>query len=146
MAFWDTSALVKLYVRERDSDYFRELMRASADTAVISQLSLAEMHRALWAKEVARAIPEHRAGTTYQRFRSNVESANFEVVPFGPDVEREFDRVVRICHRVKAVVAIRTFDCLLLASALVARTPELISTDSRMRNAASLLGLAVLPE
>src|SRR5205823_3639045 len=40
MAFWNTSALVKLYVRERDSGYFRELMRTSADTAVISHLVL----------------------------------------------------------------------------------------------------------
>jgi predicted nucleic acid-binding protein len=146
MAFWDTSALVKLYVRERDSDYFRELMRASANTAIISQISLAEMHRALWAKQIARAIPEHRAETTYQRFRSNVEGANLEVVPFGRDVQHEVDRIIQICYRAKPVVAVRTLDCLLLASALVARTPELVSTDSRMRNAASLLGLAVLPD
>jgi predicted nucleic acid-binding protein len=146
MTFWDTSALVKLYVRERDSDYFRELMRSSADAAVISQFSLSEMHRALWAKEIARVIPEHRAERTYQRFRSNVESANLEVVPFGRDVQREFDRIIQMCHRAKPVIPIRTLDCLLLASAVVARSPELISTDSRMRNAASLLGLAVLPE
>ena len=146
MAFWDASALVKLYVRECDSGYFRELMRTSADTAVVSQFSLAEMHRALWAKEIAHAIPEHGAETTYQRFRSNVESANFEVVPFGRDVQRESDRIIQICYRAKSVVPIRTLDCLLLASALVARTPELISTDSRMRNAAPLLGLVVLPE
>jgi predicted nucleic acid-binding protein len=145
MAFWDTSALVKLYVRERDSDYFREMMRTSAEIPIISELTLAEMHRALWAKELGRAIPEHRAVATYRQFRSDVESANLEIVPFGRDVQREFDRIVQICHRSRLAVPIRTLDGLLLASALTSRVGELISTDSRMRDAGMLLGLAVLP-
>ena len=43
MPFWDTSALVKLYVRERDSDDFVELARKSETRATISQLSIHEM-------------------------------------------------------------------------------------------------------
>lgn len=146
MAFWDTSALVKLYVRERDSDRFREMMRISAEVPVISQLSLAEMHRALWAKELARAIPEKRAEPTYEKFRYDLEAGSMEIVPFGREVQNEFDRIVLLCYRTRPVVPIRALDGLILASALIARTPELVCTDSRMRAAAVLLGLHVLPE
>jgi predicted nucleic acid-binding protein len=146
MGFWDTSALVKLYVRERDSDHFREMMRTSAETPIISQFSVAEMHRALWAKERARAIPKHRAEATYREFHGDVESANIEIVPFGRDVQHEFDRIIQICYQATPAVPIRTLDGLLLASALVARTPELVSTDSRMRDAGALLGLRMVPE
>jgi predicted nucleic acid-binding protein len=145
MAFWDTSALVKLYVRERDSEHFREIMRTAGDIPIISQFSEAEMHRALWAKELSRTIPEHRAEATYLEFRSDVQSANIEIVPFGRDAQHEFDQIIQICHRATPVVPIRTLDGLLLASALTARTPELVSTDSRMRDAGVLLRLRVLP-
>src|SRR6266849_3543794 len=113
MAFWDTSALVKLYVRERDSDHFRQMMRASAAVPIISELSLAEMHRALWAKEFARAIPENRAEPTYRKFRSDVEAASIEVVPIGREVQDEFDRIVPLCYRTRPVVPIRAMDGLL---------------------------------
>src|SRR5206468_4157678 len=146
MAFWDTSALVKLYVRERDSDHFRKLMRTSADSPTISQLTLAEMYRALWAKKFTRAIPANRAQATYREFCSDVDTPTFKVVPFGRDIQYEFDRIVPICYRATPVAPLRTLDGLLLASALVARTPELVSTDSRMRNAGVLLGLRILPE
>ncbi|HET9419018.1 MAG TPA: type II toxin-antitoxin system VapC family toxin [Chthoniobacterales bacterium] len=146
VAFWDTSALLKLYVRERDSDRFAELIRTSIDRTVISQLTLAEMHRALWGKALARAIPAKLADTTYREFRSDIEAVALTVLPLGREVEHEFDRIVPLCYRANPAVPIRTLDGLVLASAVVARTPELVSTDSRMRRAAVLLGLRILPE
>jgi predicted nucleic acid-binding protein len=146
MAFWDTSALLKLYVRERDSDRFREMMRTSAGAPAISQLTLSEMHRALWAKTFARVIRPSVAEITYQEFRRDVGSEIIEVIPYDDGVRHEFDRIVPIFYRANPIVPIRTLDGVLLASALVARTPELVSTDSRMRKAGSLLGLRILPD
>jgi hypothetical protein len=60
-------------------------------------------------------------------------------------VALEFDRVVRDCYRATPVVPIRALDGLLLASALVARTSDLVSTDLRMRAAGVLLRLRILP-
>ncbi|PYL63010.1 MAG: hypothetical protein DMF24_01870 [Verrucomicrobia bacterium] len=145
MAFWDTSALVKLYVRERDSNRFREIMQTSPSVPIISQLSLAEMHRALWAKEFAHAIPENRAERTYQVFRADVATGVIDVIPFGHDVQQEFDRIIPICYRAGPAILLRSLDGLLLASALIAKLPDLVSTDSRMRAAGPLLGLRVLP-
>lgn len=146
MAFWDTSVLVKLYVRERDSERFREMARTATELPVISQLTLVEMHRALWAKAFARVIQPDRAETTYHRFRGDVEAAILDVIPFGRDVQQEFDRIVAICYRASPAVPIRTLDGLILASALVGRVPELVTTDTRMRAAGVLLGLRVLPD
>ena len=146
MPFWDTSALVKLYVRERDSDRFTKLVRSSTERTIISQLTLAEMHRALSAKAFAQAIPASLAEPTYREFRKDVEAVTIEVIPFGRDVQDEFDRIVPICYRAGPAVPIRTLDGLLLASALIAKTPELVSTDLRMRDAGALLGLRVLPD
>jgi predicted nucleic acid-binding protein len=146
MAFWDTSAVFKLYVRERDSERVRAVIRISAETPIISQLSLAEMYRALWAKELARVIPSGQAGATYQQFSEDVAAGVFALIPFGRDVQDEFERIVPICYRASPVVPIRALDGLILASALTAKASQLASTDSRMRTAGTLLGLHVLPD
>jgi predicted nucleic acid-binding protein len=146
MAFWDTSALVKLYVPEPDSSQFRQLMRVSAEKPIISQLVVAEMHRTLWAKQLARAVPANHAEPTYREFLKDIESGVLSVIPFAGDVQREFDRIVQICYRTIPVVPIRTLDGLLVASALVAGTALLISTDKRQRKAATRVGLQILPD
>jgi predicted nucleic acid-binding protein len=146
MAFWDTSALLKLYVRERDSDRFHQLMQTLPEKASISQFTLAEMHRALWAKAFARAVPANFAQKAYREFRADVETARLNMVPFGGAVMEEFDRIIPICYRASSPVPMRTLDGLILASALITRTARLVSTDSRMRAAGTLLGLHVLPD
>lgn len=145
MAFWDTSALLKLYVRERDSDRFHHLIQTLPEKTAISELSLAEMHRALWAKELARAVPANFAQKAFREFRADVETAVLDVLPFGRAVQEEFDRIIPICYQAGPPVPVRTLDGLLLASAITARAVQLVSTDSRMRAAAALLGLRVLP-
>lgn len=145
MPFWDTSALVKLYVRERDSELFVELARKSESRATISQLSIHEMRCALHRKEFARAIPSLTGEFAYREFHRDVENAVLKLIPYGRDVALEFDRIVRICYRSNPVVPIRALDGLLLASALVAKMPDLVSTDLRMRAAGVLLGLRILP-
>ena len=146
MAFWDTSALLKLYVRERDSNRFHDLIQTLPEKTAISQLTLAEMHRALWAKVFARAVPSDFAQKAYREFRADTDRAVLDVVPFERAVEEEFDRIIPICYQASPPVPIRTLDGLILASALVARIVRLVSTDSRMRAAGRLLGLYVLPE
>ena len=145
MPFWDTSALVKLYVRERDSDDFVELARKSETRATISQLSIHEMRCVLHGKEFARAIPPNTAELAYREFHDDVQDAVLKLIPYGRDVALEFDRIVRVCYRANTVVPIRARDGLLLASALTARVPDLVSTDLRMRDAGLMLGLRILP-
>lgn len=137
--------MVKLYARERDSDRFVELARKSETRATISQLSIHEMRCALLRKEFARAIPPDTGEFAYREFQKDVDDAVLKVIPYGGDVALEFDRIVRVCYRARPVVAIRALDGLLLASALAARMPDLVSTDLRMRSAGVLLGLRIFP-
>ena len=146
MAFWDTSALLKLYVREHDSDRFHRLIQTLPEKTVVSEFTLAEIHRALLAKVFARAVPPNFAQRAYREVRVDIEAALLEVVPFGRAVQEEFDRIIPVCYRANPPLPLRTLDGLLLASALTARTLELVSTDSRMRIAGGLLGLRVLPD
>jgi len=133
-------------VRERDSDRFHDLIQSLPEKTVISQFTLAEMHRALWAKVFARAVPVNFAQKAYREFRADADRAVLDVVPFERAVEEEFDRIIPICYRASPPVPIRTLDGLILSSALIARTGRLVSTDSRMRAAGALLGLQMLPE
>ena len=145
MPFWDTSALVKLYVRERDSARFVELAAKAETRTRISQFSIHEMRCVLYRKEFGRAIPPDAAELAYRRFHHHVEDSLLQIIPYGRDVALEFDRIVRICYRATPVVPIRALDGLLLASALAARTHDLVSTDLRMRAAGVLLGLRIFP-
>src|SRR5437667_9986196 len=128
MPFWDTSALVKLYVRERDSDRFVELARNSETRATISQLSIHEMRCVLHGKEFARAIRPNTAELAYRQFHDDVQDAVLKLIPYGREVALDFDRLVRVCYRASTVVPIRAPDGLVLASELIARVPDLLST------------------
>jgi predicted nucleic acid-binding protein len=145
MPFWDTSALMKLYVRERDSDYFVKLAREFETRAIISQLSIHEISSALQRKEAMGAIPVDSAEMAYRKLCDHVEDSVLQVIPYGRDVALEFDRIVRVCYKARPVVPIRALDGLLLASAITARVSDLVSTDLRMRDAGLLLGLQILP-
>ena len=104
-----------------------------------------EMHCALLRKEFARAIPPGTGELAYREFHKDVADAVLKVIPYGRDVALEFDRIVRVCYLAKPIVPIRALDGLLLASALAAKTANLVSTDLRMRDAGVLLGLRIFP-
>src|SRR5260370_16739433 len=120
MPFWDTSALVKLYVRERDSDRFVELARKSETRATISQLSIHEMRCVLHGKGVARAILPNTAELAYREFHDDVQDSVLKLIPYGWDVALELDRIVLVCYRATPAVPIRTLTSLLLASPFTA--------------------------
>src|SRR5881392_3781247 len=104
MPFWDTSALMKLYVRERDSDYFVRLAREPETHTIISQISVHEMWSGLHRKEFMRAIPANTAELAYQSFEHHVEDSVLDVIPYGRDVASEFNRIIRICYGANPVV------------------------------------------
>lgn len=136
---------MKLYVRERDSDHFVKLAREFETRAIISQFSIHEIWSALQRKEFMGAIPAGTAEMAYRKVCHQVEDAVLQVIPYGRDVALEFDRIIRACYKARPAVPIRAMDGLLLASAISARVSDLVSTDSRMRNAGLLLGLRILP-
>lgn len=142
-AFADSSALVKLYVDEDDSDavlYFSAL--------AVSCVARVEVPAALWRK--------HRLGeldaTTTRVFLDNFEADFFgdELMPSRFSVLGLSEDVLDEAARLVAVHPLRAYDALQLASALAARAADPDCTgfacfDSALRTAATVEGLAVVP-
>ena len=67
------------------------------------------------------------------------------MVELGADVEREYGQVLTLCYKRSPPIPLRTLDALHLACARVAAESEIIATDKRMRDAATVLGFSLFP-
>ena len=141
MRFWDSSALVPLIVREKETEVRRDIFMADRKvfvwwaTPVECAAALARRHR-------DGVLPEAR----YERALSVLagESAGWRPVAPTALVQAEAMRAVRV-HPLK------TGDALQLAAAIAwaEQRPAgntVVSLDLKLRRAASLEGFTVLPE
>src|SRR5271165_1096388 len=135
MSYWDSSALVKLYVQELDSAEFRELA-VKASRVATGSLTRHEVRTVFRRREAEGVLPSGEAAALYDEF---------VIQPETVDTEREFGAVLEACFSQTPPTFIRTNDALHLASAKVAGEPEFITADMRQRAAAMLMGFTVLP-
>lgn len=138
-AFWDSSALVKLYA---DEDGAAEA-RAWSGPIVVSALTLAEVVAAIWGKVVRSELDGADAETLDDAFIADVRRGRFAVMPVADTVVARSLSCVRR-HKLRAADAVQ------LASALLAREadPEadtMAVFDQRLRAAARAEGLELLP-
>ena len=146
MSYWDTSALVKLYVPETDSTVFEQHARENPTSPVIARLATWEARATFCRKESEGAILPGTATTVHSGLLADIGSGEWRVIEFGPDVEAEFGRVLEFCWRQNPPLFIRTLDAIQLASAAVSRETELVATDKRLREAAMALGFTLFPK
>ena len=95
MSYWDTPALVKLYLVEPDSAQSESL--ALASPVVIGMIARHEMRTVFRRREAEGAIPAGEATALSQRMASDVASGVLRLQPDSDDVEREFDAVLERC-------------------------------------------------
>jgi uncharacterized protein with PIN domain len=145
MLFWDTSAVLKLYVDEPDARQFRMLARRP-ESLLISAFTVHELHCGLHRKEFVKALKPGMAEVLYQAFRDEVEAEYFKLIAYDSRIEQRALEVVRQCYGAKEPVLVRVLDALQLASALSAGATDMVSTDTRMRQGAALLGMKVFPQ
>ena len=145
MRFWDSSALVKLYVNERDSTKFRRFA-GDPEVPVISSFTISEVHCAFWRKEISGAVRHGRAEILFQNFLRQIESGDLKLILYDSRVKSRAIGVLRHCYGVPRPVMIRSLDALQIASALEGGATEMVSADLRMRGCGILFGLRVLPE
>lgn len=145
MLFWDTSAVLKLYVDEPDAKAFRTLAQRPGILA-ISAFSLHELHCAFYRKELSKALKAGMAEVLYKAFRNEIEEGYFRLIEYSPSVEQQVIEVVRACYEANPPVLIRSLDALQLGSALAGGATDLVSSDTRMRRGASLAGMKVFPQ
>lgn len=136
MMYWDTSALVKLYVEERGS---RPVAGWQHDVRASSVIAYVEMHSAL-----SRRL---RSGhLTLQQFRSAigqfvVDWQAYVRIPLHSDI---IDRAARLVEQ----HALRTLDALHLAAALqlqddMEAPTKMLSADEALLAAAAAEGLVI---
>lgn len=142
-AFADSSALVKLYADEPDTEAVRSL-----PLLVVSQLARVEVPAALWRK--------HRIGEL-SASDAAVLVAAFEADYFGAeDDPARFFAIAPTAHildqasRLLGAYGLRAYDAVQLASACAvdAAVPEgagLVAFDKTLRAAAAAEGLMLLP-
>jgi uncharacterized protein with PIN domain len=145
MLFWDTSAVIKLYVDEPDAKQFRTLAQRP-ESLLISALTVHELHCGLHRKEFLKALKPGMAEVLYQSFRDEIEAEYFRLIAYNSRVEQHALEVVRKCYDAKKPVLVRVLDALQLATALAAGATDMVSTDTRMRQGAALLGINVFPQ
>ena len=145
MAYWDTSALVKLYVPEVDSSYFLQLIADIDEHVVSSAIAAAEVLCVLYRKEHDRALKPGAARLVYNKFRKDIESGRILTIPYGRDVEIEAEKLVRLAFTRARPILVRSIDLIHVATALAAKATRFVATDARLREAANLAGLTLTP-
>lgn len=132
--YLDTAILVKLFVKEPDSEFFGRL----TDGQVISSSILAytEVWSALLGKERGRAITAEQRHRAWAAFDRNVLDETILLAPMSEAVFKRANRLLEQCH---PQVPLRLLDALHLASCDQLQDWPLCTTDVRMRQAADLL-------
>ena len=145
MIYWDTACVVKLYTPESDSVAYLELAGASAEPMASSEILGVELVYALQQKELRGDLKPGSAERIRQKFTADVTAGRWLLVPVGSDVLARASQVAHRCYHHRPPVPLRTVDGLHLATALVLTVRELVTTDQRLRRAAALFDLSVVP-
>jgi predicted nucleic acid-binding protein len=144
--YWDTSALVKLYVPEPDSHVFLDILAGSDAAVVTADIASVEVLCTLHRKEAAGDLRPNGAEELFERYLADTHSGRIMLIPNGRDITTTARRLVAHAYQHTPPLFIRSLDALHIASAIIASADAVIATDKRLRDVATLMGLAVLPE
>jgi len=144
VSYWDTSALLKLYLEEKDSGQFLSLALTSppSSTAFIGKH---EARTALHRRECEGALKDGGAVILFAAILLEFERRRLTLVPESGELEVQFGQILEFCMAAPPPIFIRTNDALHLAAARVAGEIDFVSADIRQRFAAEALGFHVLP-
>ena len=138
--YLDTSVLLKIFVREPDSEFYGKLTDGQAICS--SVLAYTEFWSALLAKERSGALTAAQRQQVWSAFDRNVLEDLIDLTPMSPAIFKRANRILERCH---PKVPLRSLDALHLASADQAQDWPLATGDKRMRAAAELLGFPLTP-
>src|SRR5450631_2796762 len=139
--YLDTSILVKLLVAEPDSEFFQEALRGKLLST--SELALTEIWSALLSKERNKAISGAERLAAWRVFNERVQSKQIDLHPLNSVVLKKANQILARCH---PDVPLRTLDAIHAAACDLSQDFPLCTTDRRMREAATMLGIPVFPE
>jgi predicted nucleic acid-binding protein len=139
--YLDTAILVKLLVVEPDSEFFQEALDGKLLSS--SELALTEVWSALLAKERNKVISARDRASAWRVFNERVQAKQIVLHPLNSVVLKKANQVLEHCH---PQVPLRTLDAIHAAACDLSQDFPLCTTDRRMRDAASRLGIPIFPE
>ena len=136
--YLDTSALIKRYVPEANSEAF-EIYLAERSPASISRLTLVELRSGLARKRRANAISPERELAAAGEIRLDIQDGLLQVKPSN---DHHFVSALYLIEKLQHL-PLRTLDALHLAIAQEVNAKELATADNIMARAAQALNLRV---
>ena len=140
--YLDSSVLVKLLIRETDSEFYGQLTDGQVITS--SMLAYTEVWAAMMAKERSKDIAPGLRQHAWMKFERNYLEDVFDLATISDAIVRRANWII---GRVHSRVPLRSLDAIHLATADQLQDWPIVTNDRRMREAAAFLGypLAELP-
>jgi predicted nucleic acid-binding protein len=138
--YLDSAIVVKLLVREPESDWFGRNL--SGHSFEMSELALAEVSAALLFKERAGEITPSERIHAAEKFFSMIDNNLILLLPLSRQVIERARAIQLACH---PGVPLRTLDALQVATCDLNHCAGMSATDGRIRGACKQLGIPLLP-
>ncbi len=143
--YWDTSALLKLYVKESESTDCLRLLATATEAPRTSEFARVELYSALRRRELSGDLVSGGARALLRQFANDAGKGRFILVPSGRDVSAKSLELIDMACSLDPPIMARSLDVLHLASALLVGCDTLVSTDKRQRELAKWADLKLLP-
>jgi predicted nucleic acid-binding protein len=141
--YLDTSAFLKLSVRETESVVVEDLVTSQYDPLPVWDMLRAEITNAIYLKEFWGDLDSKETKELRKLFEDRLTRGQY----FVPEVDRDFlmNTFVDLARHTPDF-GCRTMDTLHVACALQVAPASFVSLDSRRRRLAGHAGMRVLPE
>ena len=139
--YLDSAIIVKLLVREADSEWFSDHL--TGQKFVTSELALTEVQSALLSKERGGQITLRERVAAAEKFLSMIEDEYIRLLPLDRMVLERATAMQQACY---PHIPLRTLDALHVATCDLHHGGKLSTTDGRMRAACKQFGIALTPE
>ena len=143
--YWDTSCVLPLYIPEAGSADLSELAGSQSEPLTSSQILGFEVLFAVHARVARKEIPESFASKVQRKFLSDLDAGRFLLIPLSEDMLVQVVQMTAGLTKRSPVLELRTLDGIHLATAEMLGSEEVVTNDKRMRKAAQILGMGVLP-
>jgi len=138
--YLDSAIIVKLLIREPDSEFFDSAL--SGQVLDSSELSLTEVCSALLAKERAGGITARERRQAIEKFQDLVQDEILRLYPLNSRTLSRAAAILEACH---PRITLRTLDALHVATCDLHKCETLCATDGRMRSAGAQFAMKLFP-
>jgi predicted nucleic acid-binding protein len=142
-AYVDSALLVKLFVRESNSEEIARLVRAYTPPLPLVELHELEIRNAIRLKAVRNEISGATLATAIADFETDIASGVFQRKPVNWAELFAQAEVLSAMHA--AETSCRTLDILHVAAAKLLNVVDFVTTDHRQQRLATRVGLSVKP-